>query len=321
VTAGRPSDALPAGPVAAVIDVGSNSVLLLVAAAGSRALRVVDEALVTTRLGTGLGEGGALDPAARARTRDAVAALAARARAAGAAEVRAFATGAARSARDGAEFAADLAATTGVPVEVLSGAREAELAYRAVAATLGDADEPLLVGDVGGRTTELSLGRGATIEATTSLPLGALLLTENHVRSDPPREILDTVAWVAHTVLARSALPARARASRAALVVSGGTATALAALDLGLDVYDGRRVHGHRMSGAVLHQLVARLGAMPAASRACLPGLDAGRGMILPAGAVVVERLARAAGVDTLRVSDHGVRHAYLRDWLAAEAP
>jgi exopolyphosphatase/guanosine-5'-triphosphate,3'-diphosphate pyrophosphatase len=92
----------PAGPrPAAVIDVGSNSVLLLVAAGG----RVLDEAVETTRLGTGLFEGGRLDPAARARTLAAVERLAARARAAGARAVWAFGTAAMRRAADGAAFA------------------------------------------------------------------------------------------------------------------------------------------------------------------------------------------------------------------------
>ncbi|MGH7896241.1 MAG: exopolyphosphatase, partial [Candidatus Binatia bacterium] len=93
----------------AAIDVGSNSMLLLVIAVGrDAAARVVDEAVVTTRLGGRLRAGGSLDPAAVGRTRDAVVALAARARRAGAGDVWAFATGAVRRAAEGRAFATDI---------------------------------------------------------------------------------------------------------------------------------------------------------------------------------------------------------------------
>ena len=314
-----PARPLGSAPVAAVIDVGSNSVLLLVVSVGTGGTgRVLDEALVTTRLGTGLRDGGALDPAARVRTCDAVAVLAGRARAGGAAEVVAFATGAVRSAADGPAFVAEVGATSGVTVEVLSGAREAELAYHAVVGTLGAGGGALLVADIGGRSTELTLGRGPAVEVRDSLPLGALALSETHVRDDPPGAALEAVARDVDAAFAASGLPARARAVGAVLACSGGTATALAALDLGLAAYDGCRVHGHALSRAALRGLVARLAATPAAVRAALPGMDPGRGAILPAGAVVLERLAEAAGVDAVRVSDHGVRHAYLRASLQA---
>jgi exopolyphosphatase/guanosine-5'-triphosphate,3'-diphosphate pyrophosphatase len=120
---------------AAVIDVGSNSTLLLaveVDAAGRA--RALEEALVTTRLGSGLQRGGVLAADARQRTREAVVELAARGRRAGAETVWGFATGAVREAADGVEFARLLADAAGIEVEILSGEAEARLAYDAVAA-------------------------------------------------------------------------------------------------------------------------------------------------------------------------------------------
>jgi len=111
----------PAAAVAAVIDIGSNSVLLLTVAVERGRARVLDQALAVTRLGTGLRPGGRLDADALARTRDAVVAFAARARARGAPRVWAFATAALREAADGSATAGAIAATAGVPVEVLSG--------------------------------------------------------------------------------------------------------------------------------------------------------------------------------------------------------
>jgi len=214
-----------------------------------------------------------------------------------------------REAADGSATAGAIAATAGVPVEVLSGEREAALAYAAVAA----GETPLLVADVGGRTTELTLGVGERVLGAASLPLGALALTEAHGAD------LDGAHAAVGAVLAASELPARARTVGARLAASGGTATALAALDLGLGAYVPRRVHGHVLARTALAGLTARLARMTAAERAALPGLDPGRGAILPAGALVLERVAGALGADRIVVSDHGVRHAYLRAALARD--
>jgi len=297
----------PAAAVAAVIDIGSNSVLLLTVAVERGRARVLDQALAVTRLGTGLRPGGRLDADALARTRDAVVAFAGRARARGAPRVWAFATAALREAADGSAAAGAIAAAAGVPVEVLSGEREAALAYAAVAA----GETPLLVADVGGRTTELTLGVGERVLGAASLPLGALALTEAHGAD------LDGAHAAVGAVLAASELPAQARTVGARLAASGGTATALAALDLGLGAYVPRRVHGHVLARTALAGLTARLARMTAAERAALPGLDPGRGTILPAGALVLERVAGALGADRIVVSDHGGRHAYLRAALA----
>jgi len=293
--------------LAAAIDVGSNSVLLLTIAvsAGGRA-SAIDEAVATTRLGAGLLAGGPLDPAAVRRTRDAVVAFTARARALGATNVWAFATGAARRAADGAAFAAETAAAAGVPVEILSGAREAALAHAAIVHGLGLDTAPVLAIDTGGATTELTLARGATVEAAVSLPLGALALTETR-GGDLAGMRADVAA-----VLATTDVPARARAAGATAIASGGTVTALVALALGLRRYEPRHVHGTWLA-------VERLGALAAAGAGADPGvLDPDRAVLLPAGACIVEGVSAAAGARELRVSDHGVRHAYLRERLAA---
>jgi exopolyphosphatase/guanosine-5'-triphosphate,3'-diphosphate pyrophosphatase len=296
-------------PRYAVIDVGSNSVLLLtVEVESGAAARIVDEALATTRLGAGLRRGGTLDGAARARTANAVATFAARARAAGAGAVWAFATGAVRDAADGDEFVRALAARTGVPLEIVPGEREATLAWEAVRAGLDVADGPLLVCDVGGRTTELVLdGSGAV-----SLPLGALALTEAHgTDATALSAAIDGVVGTADVI-------ERARRRQARVAASGGTATALAALALGLTTYAPERVHGHRLSVGELTTLAARLVALSPSERAHLPGLDPDRGAILPAGAATLARIVTAAAAPDVTVSDHGVRHAYLGQRLAA---
>ena len=285
--------------------------LCLVAARGpDRRLVVLADLLATTRLATGLCDGGLLDADARARTRAAVAAFAERARGLGARSVVALGTAAMRAAADGAAFAAEIEGATGVPVSILSGEDEARLAYEAVAGSAGGA---LLAVDVGGRSTELVLGRGSQIEEVRSLALGALALTEALVGDRPPAGRIGEVRLQVERALATCDLPARARTLGARVVASGGTATAVAALDLGLSAYDPERVHGHSLA---TERLVALALAAPASGT-----LDHGRRHILPAGAVVVEAVARAAGAARVVVSDHGIRHARLRALLAEDRP
>ncbi len=303
---------------AAVIDIGSNSVLLLtVALEPDGWARALDAKLATTRLGRGLADGGTLNPAARGETLVAVTTFAARARAAGATRVWAFATAAARRASDGAAFAREVAASAGVPVEILSDEEEARLAYAAVAHALGDGG-PLVAIEIGGGTTELAFGFAETMHGSVTLPLGALRLTEEYLRSDPPtvREFGAATAAVA-AALQASGIGLRERAAGALLAASGGTATALAALDLGLAAYDPARVHGHWLRRETFAALVTRLFRVPRAERARWSGLDPGRAAVLPGGALVLQRVLLAAGRDAVQVSDHGVRHAYLRRRLA----
>jgi len=309
-----------AADVSAVLDIGSNSVLLLaVAVDPDGRARAVDEALATTRLGAGLRDGGRPDAAAVARTCAAVADFAARARAAGASNCWGFATAAVRRADDPAALAGRLAEAARAPVEILAGEREAALGWAAVAHGLARTGGPLLVADVGGGTTELTLGRAGVLEDVESLPLGALRLTEAHLADDPPRAsaVAECEAVIDATFVASHVLR-DARACGASLVLTGGTATALAASDLGLDRYVPARVHGHGLDGGDVATVARHWARLPLAARHRLLPFDPERAAMLPAGALVVTAIAARIGVATMRVSEHGVRHGYLRERLAA---
>ena len=273
---------------AAVIDIGSNSVLLL-ASDG-------DSALLTTRLGAGLRAGGCLDDQAKERTRSAVIALATRSRDRKVRSIAAFGTGALRRATDGGAFARTLADAAAIPVHILSGDDEAVWAYRAARIGTG----PSAVIDVGGGTTEITLGSGDVIVEAVSVPLGALALTE---AGETPRTTIDAVLQPLRVIK-------RLRAEQVPLIASGGTATALAALDLNLPHYDPARVHGHRLTRAAIERLAAQVRATPPAT------LDPGRADILPAGALILSAVMDAAATAAVTVSDCGVRHAYLEHWL-----
>src|SRR5439155_1480643 len=114
-------------------------------------------------------------------------------------------------------------------------------------------------------------------------------------------------------------LPPTIRGARLAhLVGTAGTVTTLAALDLDLVEYDPQRVQGHRLSRAAVERLLGRLGCLPVAARAALPCLEPGRADLIIPGIAIVTATLDAFGLDTLVVSDWGLREGMVAEALEA---
>jgi exopolyphosphatase/guanosine-5'-triphosphate,3'-diphosphate pyrophosphatase len=298
----------------ATIDVGTNTVLLLVAERRDGALAPVLERADVTRLGRGVDATGRLDPGA---IRDTVAVLADYARAArelGAPVVACVATSAARDAANGADFFDAARAATGLAPEVIPGDEEARLVWASAWRDFGRAGEPLSVLDVGGGSTELSFGDGPAPRGRASLQVGAVRLTERHVRGDPPsaEELRRLRAAAREAVRPLAAMEGRPRGGR--LVGVAGTVTTLAAVAQALPAYDAARVHGSTLSLDAIERLAAALAALTVRERAALPGMEPKRADVIVAGAWIVAEAARATGHDRLTVSDRGVRWGLLYD-------
>jgi len=315
-----PGRAVSEGRLAA-IDVGTNTVLLLVAEERGGALVVVRERAEITRLGKGVDATGRLDPAAIARTVAVLADYAREARALGAAEIACVATSAARDAANGAEFFEAAQAAAGLAPEIIGGDEEARLVYASAWRDFGGPSAgPLAVLDVGGGSTEFTFGDGPAPAGRVSLQVGAVRLTERHVHSDPitPADLAALVAGARAALAPIAGLAARARAAR--LVGIAGTVTTLAAVDQALPAYDAERVHGSTLSLARVDALTARLAALGVAARAALPGMEPKRADVILGGAVVVGEAMRLGGFDRLTVSDRGVRWGLLHDRLLRRA-
>jgi exopolyphosphatase/guanosine-5'-triphosphate,3'-diphosphate pyrophosphatase len=294
----------------AAIDVGTISVRLLLAEEANGRLRPVVRKAEVTRLGEGLTPGGRLGEAARRRTAEVVARYAEEARSGGADKIMLVATSAAREAADGEEFMLTLGRNNGIRATVLSGRREAELAY--AGASLDIRGESVVM-DVGGGSTELICRpEGGSLEAV-SLQIGASRATERWIKSDPPttEEIVQiyeeagrAFAAVRHQFgLGRSARRSRGAAKRR-LVGVAGTVTTLASLDAGLTVYDADRIHLRTLTLESVQQLVARLSALTTEERAALPCVQAGRAQVIVGGAVIVWAAMEMLGYDRLTVSE-----------------
>ncbi len=285
----------------AAVDVGTNSVRLLVAepSDGTIPLVAVERLTRITRLGAGVDATGHLDDAALTRTLDCIGSYADRWAELRATRVRITATSAVRDAADRGRFFDGVRERTGVTAQVLSGEEEARTAFRGAVTSVGG-PPPYVVLDIGGGSTELIRGTDEP-EAMTSRQLGCVRLTERCLRSDPPtpEEIDDANAMVAVELdeVERLVDPASART----LIGVAGTITTLGALHLGLDEHTCEKVHGMRLPASSVRELGAWLAGMTMGERAELGAMPPGREDVIIGGALilagVMERFSFAEAV------------------------
>lgn len=294
--------------VVATFDIGTNSVLCLIAEAREEGIAARDDRCIVTRLGEGVDASGVLQPRAVERTLAALRELSAVARAAGVARRAAVGTSALRDASNSKAVIGAGEDILGCPIEVISGAREAALTFDGACAGLELAGARTIV-DVGGGSTELVRGT-ASPEETRSIDIGSVRLTERFLRGDPPSpsEIGELRRY------AVSAIADAASILSPVLVGVAGTITTLAMLDAGLTSYSRSSVHGRRLARSAVDVLVARLAESSVAERARLPGMPEGRALPILAGALIVAAVLEVADASSLIVSDGGVRYG-----LAAE--
>lgn len=303
----------------ATVDLGTNTVRLLVVDAAGGAWRALHQAQRVTRLGEGQAAAGRLLPEPMRRTAAAVAEFARAARGLGATRIRIVATSAVREAVNRTEFVTRLETETGERVEVVSGEDEARLTLRGVASGLPGLGDPFVLFDIGGGSTEFLLARGGEPAAAVSLKLGVVPLHEEWGDPGPVRwERFAELRRLVERRLADEVPDAIARADSTDLVGTAGTVTTLAALDLGLPAYDPARVHGHRIDRAAVERQLARLGALGVAERGRLPCLEPGRAdVIIPGIAICLAAMARVRR-DTVLVSDRGLREGILCELVGA---
>ncbi|MCH2106469.1 MAG: hypothetical protein MK291_07505, partial [Planctomycetes bacterium] len=253
------------GELAAVVDLGTNSALLIVGEVVDGELVVVEEHGSTPRLGEGLARTGALDDEAITRTMEVLRHFVERMDINGVTpDSRRFAgTAVLRRASDASRIIERAAEELGVVLEVLPEEEEARLSHRA--GELSDASGEVVVVDVGGGSTELAWGGG---EGRASIPVGAVVLTETWLGLGG-REPIEGGGWEAllsATEEAARALPAGVCAGRDCVLV-GGAAVNLACLDQDLASFDVRLAEGREVSRREVLRWSEELAAMDLMSR------------------------------------------------------
>jgi len=313
----------------AVIDVGTNSIKLLVADVAGHRIQPVWEGSKQTRLGRGFYQTHRLQTSAIVQTAAAVAEFAAEASKLRVDWLRIIATSAAREAINAEELSAAIERQAGLKVDILSGAEEADLVFAGVTTDAALVRDPLLLLDVGGGSTEFILGQGSRKDFRASFALGSVRLLEMLPHSDPPtREELQACRQWIEAFLRTEVQPkiaaggARLPAVRSAastsdrliLVGTGGTATILARIEAELTEFDRLQIEKVRLGLNRLKWHVQHLWSLPLEERKQVIGLPPNRADVILTGALIFQTVMDSFAFSELRVSTRGLRFAAVLD-------
>ncbi len=275
----------------AIIDIGSNSVRLMLRADGKTLYKKIE----TTRLGAGLAATHALSEEAIERTALAVRAFCEEGRACGA-EVYAFATEAVRSAKNGGAFCNRVKELCGLEVDVASGEEEARLA---VLGALSGRDGGIV--DIGGASTEVSYVKGGERAFSTSIPMGCVRLYD--LASDK-KEMLEKV-------ISGAISPLSAAEPFGTTYVVGGTASTLASILMGLETYDGEKLQDFEIGIRSAEETADMLLSMTVEERKRVRGMDLPRADIIGGGVLLLARIMRMLRLESVRFSDRDNLEGY----------
>lgn len=301
--------------IAAGIDIGTNTFRLLIAQLkGMNPGQTLAKELYSVRLGRGLAQSGVLSPAAMEKGLTALTAFRERITLFRPETCRACGTAALRLAANRDVFLEQARQILELPVDIITGQEEASLSLTGMLTFMREPlNDGLLMADVGGGSTELVFlpdAKNTKTYQSVSLPIGAVNLTEIFFEQQTDAAKTNRAADKHITDLLLTALrdldvPTGNSAPR--IVSSGGTATALATLDLGLANYDENRVQGYKLTTGNLDDIRQRLARLPVVERNLLPGLEQGRGEIILAGALIYRILLRLTGTPGMTTSDAGL--------------
>lgn len=300
----------------AAVDIGTNTVLLLVAErAASGELVAVEELATITRLGEGVDKTRELAPAAITRTNAAIDRCAEVVDRLGVTRIDVVGTSAMRDARGGEAVRAHVKSKLGVDARTISGDDEARLTFAGALSGIASVAQGtrVRVFDIGGGSTEVVHGAcgSETLSFAQSYDVGSVRLTERHVRHDPPTAA-ELEAVRADVRSAFASVPTFD--SDRAPVGIAGTMTTIAAVALAMSPYDGSRVHGLTLPITEIERVSVELAKLPLAERCALPGLEPKRADVIVAGSLIALAYLEHVGAREVTISDRGVRWGLAED-------
>ncbi len=300
----------------AVIDVGTNSIKLLVADVSGREVRPIHEESRQTRLGQGFYETHRLQPESIARTAEAVWEFGEIAREKDAGSIRVIATSAARDAVNPRDLTGAIERASGLKTEIISGAREADWAFQGVTTDAELSLRPLLLLDVGGGSTEFILGHGIKKNFAHSFPLGTVRLMEKFPHGDPPKKAAFRSChdWLGnflrHEVRPQLEPALKNETAEIQLVGTGGTTSILARIEKRLDRFDREKIESTVLTFDQVATHCKNLWKLPLAKRKEITGLPKTRADVILTGVLIYEAVMAEFGFEQLRVSTRGLRFA-----------
>jgi len=292
----------------ASIDIGTNTILLLVADIGKDgSITPVLDTQVMARLGKGVDGNGQIGVEAFARCRGFLGSLVEDAGRLKAEKIIACGTSALRDALNREDFLDYILSETGLEIEILSGDDEARLSYSGSISGIFQPEKEFAVLDIGGGSTELTVGRGSKIERSRSLDIGCVRITEKFLFHSPPLD--SQIKTVREHLL--HVIPDFPQFDRSGPNVVGvaGTLTTLAALELGLAKYEPALVSGFRLTRAMVENRFEQMKKLTSGELVNEMRIDPGRADIILAGILILGTFLELRGVPEIIVSERGLRY------------
>ncbi len=294
----------------AIIDIGTNTVLMLIAERGTPIQIIRDEHAIA-RLGEGVDTTHRIGEAAYERFAEIMRRYSSLIREYHVERVVAFATSAMRDATNRDEIIARTSDEFGISIELLSGAEEARWSFRGALFGIESANASgnIATIDIGGGSTEISFGSDGTYLHGASADIGAVRLKERYLSS-----INDTSVRAAREAIAHALAPLiEGSGSIDKFIAVAGTPTSLAAMKHRLQTFDETIVNTTILDQEELGSLVDELLSLsPKALKSLYPVVSPARADILPAGALILQEAMNMLGVNAVRVSTKGVRYGVL---------
>lgn len=287
----------------ATLDIGSNSVRMLIGSCAAGQLHPCIYERRITRLGGGFSPATGLSAAAMARTMIALKDFSAILKSHHVQSLRAVGTAALRRAANRQQFIEQVYQQTGISIEIIDGEEEARLTAIGVLAVISPRPDNAVIVDIGGGSTELICLLDGRICAQRSYPLGVVRLAEEYSCRHQRQQAIES-----ELTSFRSALQQLFSSSQPVeLIGTAGTMTSLAALDLKLTHYDPAVINNHRLSLRWMHSLNNQLEPLSATEREQLPGMEQGRGDLILPGLLLATAIAAVLRVTHLTVADAGL--------------
>ena len=288
--------------ILSAIDVGSNSVRMMLACERNGQIFVLSTHRITTRLLNGV-QNGILSGESVERTAQAVAELCGIARSKGAHLIDAFGTSALRDAANRESFSDRTEELCGLRVRLISGVEEAQLAY-AGAAPSGKCG----VIDIGGGSTELIVGSDGQMLRAHSAQLGAVRLSGELCGREDPEEMCALSEKRLRETVDRvcTDLPDK-------WIGVGGTITTLAAMTKKVERYSPDAIDDFALTPETVESWMHNLRRMPVEERRRLPGINPQRADIIVHGAAILLTVMRMTGADAVHACDHDNLEGYIR--------
>jgi exopolyphosphatase/guanosine-5'-triphosphate,3'-diphosphate pyrophosphatase len=297
----------------ASIDIGTNTILLLIAEVVGEKIKPLFEKEFIVRLGEGVHKNGILSKEAMDRGLQTLMQYLERCKAMEVQKIFTVGTSALREAKNSEVFLKLVKRKLGLPIQIISGEEEARLSFLAVARDLNELDKSILVVDVGGGSTEFIFGKGELIEQWVSLPLGSVRFTEQFLRSDP----IQKREWEEMEKEIRKLLPEIPRPDDFfSIVAVGGTATTLASVEQGLDAFNFEKIHHFVLEKEGLKKQLLLYRSKTIDERRKIPGLLPSRADVILAGGAILYMAMEELNCPSVLVSCHGIRYGLLYERL-----